>query len=137
MAIQGIGFDYFGVTAHDLEHPDPKILTLVARLRSNGYRVGLISNLAAEWIPAFRATGIEVHFDAVVLSGESGFAKPDHRAFQLLAERLDVSLDELVVIDDQPGSFLGTENLPIIPVLFEDYASLMTVLAGMSIRLSE
>ncbi len=46
---------------------------------------------------------IEKYFDAVALSGELGFAKPDPETYHVIAERLTVEPSECVMIDDQEG----------------------------------
>lgn len=134
MAIKGIGFDYLGVTAPDLdEQPDPQILGLVDHLREQGYKVGLLSNLSAGWAEAFYAAKVDTHFDTVHLSGETGIAKPDPRAFTGLADALGVATSELVFIDDRAESMIGIESLGITPILYENYEQLISQLAKLDV----
>jgi putative hydrolase of the HAD superfamily len=109
-----------------LPTPNEPTLELVDAVRAAGYRVGLLSNLAAPspWSEDFYRRGLDRHFDAVALSGETGFAKPNPEAFQLLANKLGVTTDELVFIDDRPGALAGVESIGVHPVLFTDLAKL-------------
>jgi putative hydrolase of the HAD superfamily len=120
--------------AQDKPRPDRRILALADSLRAHGYRVGLLTNLApGEWADDLRAFGVDQHFDATQLSGETGLAKPDRRAFELLAERLKVAVDELIFIDDRAESMLGIEVLGIRPLLYENYEQLVADLTKLGI----
>jgi len=53
------------------------------------YRLALITNGASDTQrTALRALGIEDRFDAIVISGEVGIAKPDASIFRLAADKL-------------------------------------------------
>jgi epoxide hydrolase-like predicted phosphatase len=67
------------------------------------YRTGLLSNSADGARREEQARyGFEGQFDVIIYSHEAGLAKPDHRVYALLCERLDVTPDELVFLDDGP-----------------------------------
>ncbi|HSX01818.1 MAG TPA: HAD-IA family hydrolase [Candidatus Saccharimonadia bacterium] len=120
--------------AQDKPQPDDRILALADTLRAHGYRVGLLTNLApGEWAEDLRAFGVHQHFDAALLSGETGLAKPDPRAFRLLAKQLGVATDELVFIDDRAESMAGVEALGIRPLLYESYDRLVMSLAKLGL----
>jgi HAD superfamily hydrolase (TIGR01509 family) len=130
MAIRGIGFDYLGVTAILPDHnqaqttptPSQAVLDLSDQLRKHGYLTGLLSNLGSgtEWDAALYSAGVDRHFDAVVLSGDLGVAKPDVRAYQALADQMEIKLDELVFIDDRESSLVGVHQLGIRPVIWSN-----------------
>jgi HAD superfamily hydrolase (TIGR01509 family) len=131
MAIRAIGFDYLDVIAHpDGGRPglDDQILHLAGQLRAAGYRVGLLSNLGADWGPELARLGLDEYFEAIMLSGETGYIKPDPRAFELLAERLGVSTHELIFIDDSAQSLSGVEEIGVTPILYRDYDQLVVAL---------
>lgn len=144
--VRAIGFDYVGVVARFTNtgligipgEPlvDDEILALVDQLRATGYKLGLLTNLeVSSWSESIRARGVDAHFDACLISGETGFAKPDHRAFTLLAERLGVPLDELLFIDDRPQSLTGIEQLGVTPVVYTGLAQLRADLVSHGITL--
>jgi putative hydrolase of the HAD superfamily len=130
-AIRGIGFDYLGVIARDLggtlQH-DQELLALADHLRMAGYRVGLMSNLAGD-PGVFVEQKLDQHFDVMLTSGAMGYAKPDPRAFEVLAQRLGVPVTELLFIDDSAASLQGTANIGVTPVLFRDYPQLLVELS--------
>ncbi len=109
-------------TKLDVPIPDLRILELADRLRKNHYRVGLLSNLASgtEWDATLNEAGVADHFDAVILSGDIGIAKPDPRAFQALASALDVETNEMIFIDDREMSVAGVEDIGITPIIFRN-----------------
>ncbi len=67
----------------------------------NRLPLALITNGASDLQrEKLRATDIEDRFDAVVISGEVGFAKPDPRVFERALHRLDVKPDGVWHIGD-------------------------------------
>lgn len=64
--------------------------------------------------------------DDVVVSGEVKVAKPDPRAYRLVAERAGLPLQELVFVDDSPVNVASAANLGMDAVLFTDADTLRT-----------
>ena len=87
---------------------DAEMRALVDRLRA-GKRVklGLLSNANRGWTERFRARGVGVLFDDVVVSADVGLAKPDPAIFRLAAERLGVAPEACLMIDDQAQHIEG------------------------------
>lgn len=81
---------------------------LVKRLRTAGYRTGIISNTTPGMLPRMQERDDEQRpehriiplFDVIVGSGDVGLAKPDAAIFQHAAESLGVALDRSVFTDD-------------------------------------
>lgn len=74
------------------------------------YKVGLLSNIGRGWIDDF----FDEHqlgelFDAVVLSGEEGIAKPHPRIYEVMTERLGVEAARCVMIDDSTDNCSGAD----------------------------
>ncbi|MEK7594172.1 MAG: HAD-IA family hydrolase [Patescibacteria group bacterium] len=81
-------------------HKNTDLLELIAQLKPN-YRIGLLSNVASNWPrDQFLTADERALFDDFILSYEVHMAKPDPRIFALAAERLGVSPEECVLIDD-------------------------------------
>ncbi|WP_436908916.1 HAD family hydrolase [Halosimplex marinum] len=59
-------------------------------------------------------------FDAVVASVDCGYRKPDRRAFEAVAEALDVAVAELVHVGDDPATDGGAEAAGARSVLLTD-----------------
>lgn len=58
--------------------------------------------------------------DHVVVSGEVKVAKPDPRAYEIVAERAGQPLDRLVFVDDSPVNVAAAADLGMDAVLFTD-----------------
>ncbi|MFI1680556.1 HAD family hydrolase [Streptomyces sp. NPDC020607] len=98
--------------------PDPDMITLVATLRAEGRRVGLLSNsLGDRCYDGFDLPGM---FDAVTVSGEIGVRKPSRRAYAVACERLGVRPEDTVMVDDLPQNIVAAERLGIAGVVHRD-----------------
>jgi putative hydrolase of the HAD superfamily len=77
------------------------LLEYIHRLRDRGFVIGMISNVASNWIrDSFLSPEEQELFDAMILSFEVGMTKPDPRIFMLACERLRVGPHEAVLVDD-------------------------------------
>lgn len=83
------------------EVKDGRVLDYAKELRRD-YKTAMLSNIARPSLDR-RLTLQELAdcFDVVVVSGDIGYAKPEAEAYEIVAERLDVRLDECVFIDDR------------------------------------
>lgn len=65
------------------------------------YAIGMISNIASNWIrESFLTADEQDLFEEMIFSFEVGMTKPDPRIFMLACERLRVGPHEAVMIDD-------------------------------------
>ena len=76
-------------------------------VRGLGLRTALLSNAGGCGRPPRQEGRWPELFDAVVLSGVAGVAKPDAEAFLLVAERLGVPPARCVFVDDLRRNVLG------------------------------
>ena len=93
--------------------PEPLIAEAVARARTAGIRVGVITNSwgTAPYDP-YAAYQLHQRFDAVVISSQVGLRKPEPAIYCLAADELAVPLERIVFVDDiaanlQPAKELG------------------------------
>jgi putative hydrolase of the HAD superfamily len=114
-ALAGVGFDLpDDVVDHviALDHSaysnsitvEPEVLDVLASLRADGYRIGLVSNmslLAKLTRQDLERLGIGAHMDAMVFSSETGVRKPDPRIFHEALERLGAGPAETVFVGDR------------------------------------
>jgi putative hydrolase of the HAD superfamily len=112
---------------------DEQVLGLVDQLKTNGYKIGLLSNNTLDAAKQFRDTGFANHFDVALVSAEIGFSKPDPKAFQIFADRLGVEVGELIFIDDTEKSLSTAKEVGYYPILFTDYESLIEKLKSIGI----
>ena len=81
--------------------PMPESVAVAAELRARGVRLLALTNWSAELFPLVRPSlGFLAGFEAVVVSGEEGLAKPDPALFAVLVERHGVVPERTVYVDD-------------------------------------
>lgn len=96
VALHGFGERYFA----GLE-PNDEMIDYMRSLRERGYRLAICTNNVREWEPLWRAMlPVDEIFDVVVDSAFVGARKPERRIFELTLERLDVSAESALLIDD-------------------------------------
>ncbi|MGH3858737.1 HAD-IA family hydrolase [Actinokineospora sp.] len=88
MRYEALVVDYAGVFT------DPAIVDVVRSARAKGLRTALLSNADR------RPYGLPDLFDAVIVSGEVGVAKPNPAIYELAAKSLATTPDRCVFIDD-------------------------------------
>lgn len=78
--------------------PYPDTVEVLRSLETAGLRTAIVSNIAFDVRPAFRAAGADA--GEFVLSFEVGVVKPDPRIFQIALERLGVAAEDAVMVGD-------------------------------------
>jgi non-heme chloroperoxidase len=78
--------------------PRPVMLEAIRRLRAKGFRVAALTN---NWRSETDATTeLQIHFDVVIESAKEGLRKPDPRIYRVACERLGVTPEETIFLDD-------------------------------------
>lgn len=77
------------------------VYALAERLRAQGIKTGILSNVFGLGVKPLRESGFYEGFDPVLLSCEVGYAKPDPEFYQLAVDKLGVKPEEIIFIDDQ------------------------------------
>ena len=94
------------------------MIDFVKDLRGRGLATGLLTNNAKEFQEFWRPLmPLDELFDDVIDSSEVGIRKPDRRIYELALERLGVTAEEAVFVDDAPGNIAGAEAVGIAGVL--------------------
>jgi putative hydrolase of the HAD superfamily len=76
------------------------VVPALAELRARGLRLGIVSNFDGRLTRICEGLGIAGYFDAIVMSGRVGAAKPDPRVFAVALNRLGVDAAEAVHVGD-------------------------------------
>ena len=106
------------------------VLDYVLLLRKD-YKTAMLSNIAKGGLGRMFEPGVlDTYFDAVVASGDIGFAKPEARAYETVADMLDVRLDECVFIDDREIYVEGANAVGMKGVIFTSLKQLKQDLSG-------
>jgi HAD superfamily hydrolase (TIGR01509 family) len=98
-------FDQGVLRVLDGSHPpQPGVVPLIAYARSLGMRLAVASSSRRGWIEAtLRSTGLSHAFDVVVSGDDVESSKPDPQIYMLAAERLGVSAERCLAIEDSPN----------------------------------
>jgi putative hydrolase of the HAD superfamily len=80
----------------------PGTLPAISAIRFLGVKVGVLSNADARMRPVLDGHGLTQHLDGIFLSAETGYAKPDPKAFGLAARALGGAVSGLVHFGDSP-----------------------------------
>jgi len=94
------------------------------QLRAKGYRTACLSNGTHEWtIRIITDHGLGHLFDEVILSADLGIIKPDPRIYRQTLEKLGITADQAVFVDDRQLNVDGAEACGIRSLLFTDTPS--------------
>ena len=100
----------------------PEMVQAIAAIRNHGLKVGALTN---NWAPAEAQTDRGPHslghlggFDVVVESAVEGLRKPDPAIYELVCERLGITPDEAVFLDDlgvnlKPARTMGMTTIKV------------------------
>lgn len=95
----------------------------------NDYKTAILSNIASGSLAKrFSEEELARYFDAVVASGDEGFAKPEPEIYELTADRLGVRLDECVFTDDNEDFCQAARNVGMKAIRFKDVTQFKTQL---------
>jgi putative hydrolase of the HAD superfamily len=96
-----VAMDDFGELYFAHLKPNPAMIDYMRRLRDRGYRLAICTNNVREWESRWRAMlPVEDIFDVVVDSAFVGARKPEPLIYELTLDRLGVSADAALLIDD-------------------------------------
>lgn len=99
-----------------------ELLRFIAELRDQGYKIGLLSNVASNWIlDVFLTPQEQKLFDSFVFSFEVGMTKPDPRIYRLAADRLGVIPAQCVFIDDIDRLCQAAERVGMKTVVYQNF----------------
>lgn len=99
-----------------------RTLEWMRRLKSNGFRIGILTNMCTDFARRFRAAFpdfIEVA-DAIVISGEERMYKPQRQIYDLLRDRIGLPAEELCFIDDVEANCQGARDAGWHAIRFVD-----------------
>lgn len=121
----GISFDELRAGMKDREVKSHDVLDYARELKRAGYKVALLSNVSSTGLRhRFSQEELDAHFDAVVASGEIGFAKPEPQAYEIAADRLGLRLEECLMIDDRQVCVDGAHGVGMKAVLYQNLSGL-------------
>ena len=90
--------------------PYPDTADVLNGLHRQGIKTAVVSNIAFDVRPAFRAIGAD-DVDAFVLSFETGAIKPDAAIFEAALSQLGVAAEDAVMVGDSEEADGGARSL--------------------------
>jgi epoxide hydrolase-like predicted phosphatase len=100
---------------------DEAMLEAVAAFKRAGVRTGLLSN---SWgADTYDRSRFDELFDVLVISGEEGIRKPEPEIYAIAADRMQLTPDQLVFVDDLPGNLKPARTIGMATVHHTDAAS--------------
>jgi putative hydrolase of the HAD superfamily len=114
--------------------PKEEMFSLAAKLKEEGYKVGLLSNSEVPAMSFFlkRNPGL---FDATVFSCIEGTMKPERRIYEIALESLEVQPHEAVFIDDREDFLEGARKVGINTILCTSPPQVHRDLTQFSVRI--
>lgn len=94
-------------------YPIPETLAWMKELKSGGFRVGILTNMATNFFDSFVSRVFAEHIaisDALVVSGKEGVSKPDSRIYKRMEARISARPDEILFFDDNACNVEGARN---------------------------
>lgn len=108
--------------------PVPGAVTLLERLKSKGYRLGIISNTGRTPGETMRKIlddlGMLGYFDSMIFSNEAGYIKPNRKIFDISLETLDAKPEKSVHVGDSMLlDVYGAKSAGMKAILFTMYSA--------------
>jgi putative hydrolase of the HAD superfamily len=107
---------------------DPDLVALVRALRGR-VATALVSNAWPQMRDGLAAAGLTGAVDAVILSCEVGYAKPDARIYRAALGRLGARPVDALFVDDTPGHVAAAQALGLAGHVHTDAASTIVLVA--------
>lgn len=94
------------------------LLDSIVKLRRH-YKTAILSNISSGGLAVrFSSDELNRYFDAVVGSGDIGYAKPAAQAYEIVADKLSVRMEECIFIDDREDYCSGAVSVGMKAVLY-------------------
>ena len=125
-------FDCFGVlvlrqpsSEHIFEYiwkKDENLLKFIRQIKTNGLKIGIISNVAQYQFDEFFSNEEQTElFAFLVLSGEVGCAKPNPEIFKIAIEKSNVLPSEIAFFDDSILNIEAAQKMGIQGFLYKNW----------------
>lgn len=132
----GVSLKVWLAAVSAVNNNDQDLLQYIKQLRSVRHvKTGLLSNASAGSLEVFFAPGeIERYFDAAMVSGDSGFFKPEAAFYRMMADQLGVEPEECVMVDDREEYCRGAEFVGMKSILYQNLNQFKTDLDALITR---
>ena len=104
--------------------PDENLFGYIREELKAKYKIGFLSNSSKNWVNEIFQPEQVALFDAILLSYQVGYAKPDTRIYKDIAEELGVAVENCLMVDDQEKYCKGAERAGMHAVIYQGLSSL-------------
>jgi 2-haloacid dehalogenase len=112
------------------------MLSLLARLKTNNYRLIAFTTISREWLNFKRLKfSLDFLFENIVASCDYFYAKPDIEIYEILVSSIDALTGNCVFIDNTPHNLLPAEKLGMKTILFSSQSQLETDLTSIGVKI--
>lgn len=118
-----------------LKKMDKEVLSLVTKLRKNGYNVVCLTNAEPEVVPIVKASGLYDYFEIAYISTEMGMAKPSNEIYSAVFKDLNCNPEEALFIDDKLDNIKAAKKLGTKIIHYDPSTDLKKELAIHSIKI--
>lgn len=108
-------------------------ITLMRKLKKNGYRLYYLSNIAEDTLERLSRRNFWVLFDGGIASCDVRMLKPDHRMFERLLRKFSLQPSETVFIDDSPANIVAVSDMGMAGIRYKGTRELVRALASYGI----
>ena len=115
-----VTLERFGEQYFQNLHANQPMIDFMRELKGRGHRMAICTNNVREWEPLWRAKlPVDEIFDVVVDSAFVGSRKPDREIYEITLERLGVSPESALMIDDMEANCQAARELGMKAVWFQ------------------
>ena len=112
----------------------PGTRRIIEELRQKGFKLGLLSVHAREWINYCNRKYHYHHlFNTVLYSFQTGLSKPDPRCYELALKQLTSTASETIYIDDLEKNLIPARQLGMTTIQFSDAPQLKEQLVSLEV----
>jgi putative hydrolase of the HAD superfamily len=124
--IAGITYEEFLKIYHNSNNRfsvSEKLIEFIGTLKSDGYKIGLLSNVNKEAFEEFVKPIVSKnkYFDEVMPSFKTGLVKPALEAFLVMADKLGVEPEECVMVDDLELNAHAAEAAGLKAIVYKNF----------------
>jgi epoxide hydrolase-like predicted phosphatase len=99
---------------------DDELFEYIGTLKPK-YKIGMLSNAAADRLEKLFSPEQIAVFDSIILSYEVGVVKPDEIAYEMIAKKLSVNVEDCIFIDDQEKHCIGARRAGMSSILYKGF----------------
>lgn len=115
----------------DDNQPDNELFKYIENKLKPKYKLGILSNAGDDWLDEMIGNKRKSLFDAVVLSYQVRYTKPQKEIYGLIAKRLNVQPQECIMIDDKKLYCDGAINAGMQAVQYQSVNQMITGLESL------